>query len=29
MNVNRYDEKVKADVLFGVDGMAHAIRFVQ
>ncbi len=29
MNVNRYDEKVKADVLFGADGMAHAIRFVQ
>jgi hypothetical protein len=29
MNVNRYDEAVKADVLFGADGMAHAIRFVQ
>ena len=29
MNVNRYDEKVKADVFFGLDGMARAIRFVQ
>jgi len=29
MNVNRYDEKVKADVFFGSDGMARAIRFVQ
>jgi hypothetical protein len=29
VNMNRYHEKVKADVLFGVDGMAHAIRFVQ
>jgi hypothetical protein len=29
MNVNRYNEKVKAEVLFGMDGMAHAIRFVQ
>jgi hypothetical protein len=29
MNVNRYNETVKADVLFGADGMAHAIRFVQ
>jgi hypothetical protein len=29
MNVNRYDEKVKADVFFGADGMARAIRFVQ
>ena len=29
MNVNRYDEKVKADVFFGTDGMARAIRFVQ
>src|ERR1051325_897097 len=28
-NMDRYNEKVKADVLFGVDGMAHAIRFVQ
>src|SRR6185436_16139458 len=25
MNVNRYDEKVKADVFFGSDGMARAI----
>ena len=29
VNMERYNEKVKADVLFGVDGMAHAIRFVQ
>jgi hypothetical protein len=29
MNINRYDEKVKADVFFGADGMARAIRFVQ
>jgi hypothetical protein len=29
MNVNRYDEKVKADVFFSLDGMARAIRFVQ
>ena len=29
MNVNRYDERVKADVFFGSDGMARAIRFVQ
>ncbi|MEP6568310.1 MAG: hypothetical protein ABJC10_00915 [Acidobacteriota bacterium] len=29
MNVNRYDEKVKADVFFGADGVARAIRFVQ
>jgi hypothetical protein len=29
MNFNRYDEKVKADVFFGMDGMARAIRFVQ
>ena len=29
MNFNRYDEKVKADVFFGIDGMARAIRFVQ
>jgi hypothetical protein len=27
--MDRYNEKVKADVLLGVDGMAHAIRFVQ
>jgi hypothetical protein len=29
VNMDRYNEKVKADVLLGVDGMAHAIRFVQ
>lgn len=29
VNMNRYHEKVKADVLLGVDGVAHAIRFVQ
>jgi hypothetical protein len=29
VNMNRYHEKVKADVLLGVDGLAHAIRFVQ
>ncbi|MFN2531759.1 MAG: hypothetical protein ABR555_10705 [Pyrinomonadaceae bacterium] len=29
MNMDRYDEKVKADVLLGIDGLAHAIRFVQ
>lgn len=29
VNPDRYHEKVKADVLFGVDGMAHAIRFVK
>ena len=29
VNMDRYNEKVKADVLFGVDGVAHAIRFVQ
>jgi len=29
VNVNRANEKVKADVLVGVDGMARAIRFVQ
>jgi len=28
VNLDR-NEKVKADVLFGVDGMAHAIRFIQ
>jgi hypothetical protein len=27
--MDRYNEKVKADVIFGVDGLAHAIRFVQ
>jgi len=29
VNMDRYNEKVKADVLLGVDGMAHAIRFIQ
>ncbi len=29
VNMERYNEKVKADVLLGIDGMAHAIRFVQ
>jgi len=29
VNMERYNEKVKADVLLGADGMAHAIRFVQ
>jgi hypothetical protein len=29
VNMDRYNEKVKADVLFGVDGLAQAIRFVQ
>ena len=29
VNMERYNEKVKADVIFGVDGLAHAIRFVQ
>ncbi len=29
VNMERYNEKVKADVLYGVDGMARAIRFVQ
>ena len=29
VNMDRYNEKVKADVLFGVDGLAHAIRFVK
>jgi hypothetical protein len=28
-NMDRYNERVKADVLVGVDGLAHAIRFVQ
>jgi hypothetical protein len=28
-NMDRYNERVKADVLLGVDGLAHAIRFVQ
>ena len=29
VNMDRYNERVKADVLLGVDGLAHAIRFVQ
>ena len=29
MNMDRYNENVKADVLVGSDGLAHAIRFVQ
>lgn len=29
VNMDRYNEKVKADVLIGVDGLAQAIRFVQ
>jgi hypothetical protein len=29
VNMDRGHEKVKADVLLGVDGLAHAIRFVQ
>jgi hypothetical protein len=29
VNMDRYDERVKADVLFSADGMARAIRFVQ
>jgi hypothetical protein len=29
VNMDRYDEKVKADVLLGPDGLARAIRFVQ
>jgi hypothetical protein len=29
VNMDRYNEKVKADILLGMDGMAHAIRFVQ
>ena len=29
MNMNRADEKIKADVLVGADGLARAIRFVQ
>jgi hypothetical protein len=29
VNMDRYDERVKADVLLGADGMAQAIRFVQ
>ena len=29
VNMERFEEKVKADILFGVDGRARAIRFVQ
>lgn len=29
VNMARADERVKADVLLGMDGLAHAIRFVQ
>ena len=29
VNMDRANELVKADVLVGVDGLAHAIRFVQ
>lgn len=29
VNMDRYNENVKADVLVGSDGLAHAIRFVQ
>ena len=29
VNMDRYDERVKADVWVGVDGLARAIRFVQ
>ncbi len=29
VNMDRYDERVKADVLVGTDGLARAIRFVQ
>ena len=29
VNMDRYNEKVKADVLLGFDGVARAIRFVQ
>lgn len=29
VNMDRFNEKVKADVWLGVDGLAHAIRFVQ
>jgi hypothetical protein len=29
MNMNRSDEKIKADVLVGADGLARAIRFVR
>ena len=29
VNIERANERVKADVLFGADGLARAIRFVQ
>ena len=29
VNMERYDERVKADVWLGADGLARAIRFVQ
>ena len=29
VNMDRYHEKLKADVFIGVDGLAHAIRFVK
>ncbi len=29
VNMDRSNERVKADILVGIDGMAHAIRFVQ
>ncbi|MGI8733055.1 MAG: hypothetical protein ACR2LM_07115 [Pyrinomonadaceae bacterium] len=29
VNMDRYGERVKADVLMGADGFARAIRFVQ
>jgi hypothetical protein len=29
LNMDRYNQKVKADVFFGADGIARAIRFVQ
>jgi hypothetical protein len=29
VNMDRYNERVKADVLMGADGLARAIRFVQ
>jgi hypothetical protein len=29
VNMERSNERVKADVLYGVDGLAHAIRFVK
>jgi hypothetical protein len=29
VNMDRYNETVKADVLMGADGLARAIRFVQ